>query len=125
MIRYHIEGGPVWMIPLSVIFVIIIGMVVSLAVTLIQRKPMPDSRLEMVRQLGLLALVWGVFSTVVGFYQAFDSLSKIDPPLPLEIIMGGLRVALITANYGMIIFLVALLAHLILKQVAKSQPHQR
>ncbi|MCU0345103.1 MAG: MotA/TolQ/ExbB proton channel family protein [Ignavibacterium sp.] len=97
------------MIPLTVLFIINLILIASLAIKGISKKSIQPLKLEFVRQIGMLALIWGILSTIIGLYQAFDSLSQIEEPLGLNIIMGGLRVALITAEYGMIIFLISLI----------------
>lgn len=120
MMKMHIEGGMNYMVPLTILFLFNLGIVVFLLFATFTKKKVSSFWLEMVRQVGGLALVWGVLSTIVGFYQAFDDLSKMDETVPFAMIMGGLRVALITANYGMIIFVISLTLYLGLRIMNKS-----
>jgi hypothetical protein len=111
MLDLHIEGGPTFMIPLTLLLLTNLGIIFFVLVS----KQTKTFLLEAIWHIGWLALVWGIFSTIIGFYQAFGDLSTMKEPLPLYIIMGGLKVALITALYGLIIFLISLLAYMSLK----------
>lgn len=120
MIKLHIEGGINYMAPLSLLFLINLALIIIAGISWMRNKAIGPVLLESIRQIGGLALVWGILSTIIGFYQAFDDLSKMSEALPLNVIMGGLRVALITAAYGMIIFSVSLAAHLGLRLVTRN-----
>lgn len=93
-------GGLPWMITLSLLLVIIIGLSIYVFIGNSERY----SRLnEWIKQVGGFALAFGAFSTLVAFFQAFRDLSVMS--VPFEHIMGGLQVALITVLYGFGIFL--------------------
>ncbi len=108
------------MTPLSFIFLIIIGLIGFAFVSAIQKKRINEKVLEFIRQLGGFALAWGTFGTIIGLYFAFKSLSEMSETLPLNVIMGGLKVGLITVIYGFIIFMVALAAFIGLQAVNKN-----
>lgn len=120
MLDFHITGGMPFMIPLSLLLVTNLGLIVILFSAAMQKKQLNSALLELVRQIGLLALVWGILSTVIGLYQAFGSLSQMTETLPLNVIMGGLQVALITAEYGLIIFVVSLVSHVVLRWLNRN-----
>ena len=67
-----------------------------------------------VKEIGLFALAFGFFGTILGLFQMFDALSS-EGPIPQEVICAGLKVNLITFIYGIIIYLVSLVVRVIQK----------
>jgi hypothetical protein len=120
MIDIHITGGPIFMVPLSILFLLNIAIIATVFVSSVLKKKPQPFWLEMIRQIGGLALVWGVFSTMIGLYFAFGDLSTMEETLPVYVIMGGLKVGLITSLYGLIICTVSLVAYLGLKILGKN-----
>ena len=120
MYEIHLEGGMPFMAPLSFIFLIIIGLIAFAVLSAIQKKRINEMILEFIRQLGGLALAFGTFGTIVGLYFAFKSLSEMKETLPLNVIMGGLKVGLITVIYGLVIFLISLVAFIGLQALNKN-----
>jgi len=120
MYEIHVEGGMPFMAPLSFIFLIIIGLIAFAVLSAIQKKRINEKILEFIRQLGGLALAFGTFGTIVGLYFAFKSLSEMKETLPLNVIMGGLKVGLITVIYGLVIFLISLVAFIGLQALNKN-----
>ena len=100
--EFHYIGGMPFMVLLSIVLLSIIGMI---ALTLVRGEGTGSIRVETIKHLGGFALAWGIFSTIVGLYQAFSDLSQMAEMIPLQHIMGGLKVALITVLYGFGIFL--------------------
>ena len=52
-----------------------------------------------VKEIGLFALAFGCFATILGLMQAFDAITA-SGPIPTEVLCAGLKVALITTIYG-------------------------
>ena len=103
---FMLQGATFFMHPLTLIFLINLGLIIFVIITRLQKKKLNKNILEAIRQLGGLALAWGLFSTLVGLFFAFDALAGMKETLPLYVIMGGLKVALITILYGLIIFMI-------------------
>ena len=61
-----------------------------------------------VKEIGIIALVFGVISFLIGFYIGAADISKAGE-LPPRIIWGGLQIAVITPIYGLIIYLASLI----------------
>ena len=117
---YHVMGGTEYMTPISltlIINLILIGLVIK---KLVQNKELNTKMLESIKQVGGLALALGAFGTITGFFQAFDALEKMSEVLPFQVIMGGLKVALITVIYGLIVFCFSMFIYIALKLTAKS-----
>ena len=113
----HLVGGPNFMFPLALLLLINLGLIGFVSIRTIQKKKYDSAILELIRQVGGLALAWGVFSTVIGLFFAFGALEEMKDTIPFEVIMGGLKVALITALYGMIIFIISLAAFIGLRMI--------
>jgi biopolymer transport protein ExbB/TolQ len=121
MFDLHVEGGMEFMLPLSVLFMVNLGVFAFVVFERLTKNVVNDTRLDIIRHLGMLALAFGVFGTVTGLMQAFGALSEIKETLPFYVIMGGLKVAMINVVYGLIIFLVSMLMVLVLRFFAKPQ----
>lgn len=71
-------------------------------------------RPKMVKVTGLMVLAFSVFSTVLGFYQAADCIVYAGG-MSQTVIWAGVRVALIPLLYGLIVYMVSLVARAINK----------
>jgi biopolymer transport protein ExbB/TolQ len=116
-ISLHFEGGPPYTFPLLFLLVLNIGIFIYILIAMIQKKQFNPKWLEALKQIGGLAAAYGTFGTLIGLFFAFDALEAMEVMIPLQVIMGGLKVALITVLYGLIIFCLSLLAYIILKLV--------
>lgn len=120
MYEIHLVGGPIFMFPLTLILLANLGLITFVLLSSIQKKKVHPNVLETIRQLGGLALAWGAFSTLIGLFFAFGSLEQLKDTVPFEVIMGGLKVGLITVIYGFIIFIISLIAFLGLRMINKN-----
>ena len=123
MYDIYVAGGTFFMHTLSLIFFINMGLTIFLVITRLQKKPFNRNILEAIRQVGGLALAWGALSTLVGLFFAFDALEGMKETLPLAVIMGGLKVALISIIYGLIIFIFSLISFIGLRSMANNSPN--
>jgi len=118
--EFYTSGGTIWMHPLTLCLIAIICLVIYVVLLQIQKKQIRLALVEAIKQIGVLALAWGTFSTIAGLFQAFDALEAIKEMLPFQVIMGGMKVALITVLYGLIIFCLSMVAYIILKLSIKN-----
>lgn len=65
-----------------------------------------------VKELGLAALVAGIFWLMYGLYQAFEAVS-LAGDISLTVVCGGLKVASLAPQYGMAVYLVSLIIRII------------
>ena len=63
--------------------------------------------LRFVKEVGLLALVVGILGQLIGLFEAFQALESMEVQASTAMIMGGLKVSMITTLYGLLIFIVA------------------
>ncbi len=111
----HVQGGMMFMAPLSMLFIINIGIFAYVLLAVIQKKQFNAKWLEAIKQIGGLAAAWGTWSTIFGLFQAFDAIEASADVIPFPVICGGLKVASLTVLYGLIIFCLSLLSFIILK----------
>jgi len=113
-------GGAPFMHPLTLFLIANSCIVIYVVVLLIQKKQIRLAFMESIKQIGVLAVAWGSFSSIFGFFQAFEALEEIKEVLPFQVIMGGMKVALLGVLFGLIVFCLSMLAYIILKLFVKN-----
>jgi hypothetical protein len=108
----NIQGGYPFMIPLNFLFVANMGLIAYAILTYIQEKQLNPKWLEGIKQIGGLAAAWGTWSTIIGLFFAFDAIEASKDVIPFPVICGGLKVAVITVLYGLIIYCHSLLGYI-------------
>lgn len=116
---FYISGGVIYMHPLTIILFLNIVLIGYVIYSQVQKNEIHAKWIETIQQLGGFALAWGAFSTLVGLFQAFGDLESSKEVLPFQVIMGGLKVALITTLYGFGVFHFSIFAVILLKLTKK------
>ncbi len=116
----YVAGGLEYMHVMTFILLLNMALIIYVAFFNAQKKVIHDKWIETIKQLGGFALAWGAFSTLIGLFQAFDSLEASKEVLPFQVIMGGLKVALITVLYGFCVFHFSIFAVIILRLTRKD-----
>ena len=98
--QLFVEGGLGWMIGISLFLIAL----------LIAAWKAP----RWVKEIGIGALVFAVFGTLMGLSQMFDALQQF-PDVGFGIICGGLKVTLIPTFYGLIVYFISLVIRVIKK----------
>jgi len=114
----HIMGGIQFM---SVLFIILLSVIVLSVIGFMQAyaRPIPNlTRMTnivlTIRFLGGFAAVWGILGQGIGIYEACIAIQEVQDVSP-ALLAGGFRVSMITALYGLIIFLVSRIFWYVLK----------
>lgn len=68
-----------------------------------------------VKEFGLLALILGILSMMVGLYSVADLIQASGYPVSFTLLCGGLRVGFIAPIYGMIVYALSLVVRIALK----------
>lgn len=68
-----------------------------------------------VKEFGLLALIIGFLSMMVGFYSVAEFIQATGEEVSFTLLCGGLRVAFICPIYGMIVYALSLILRIVLK----------
>lgn len=93
---HHVEGSMFFMAPLTFLFSINI----ILFIYIFLKKEFESNLVTAFKHIGLLIFAYGMFGTLVGFLQMFDALEAEKETLPLSVISGGVKVALLNVLYG-------------------------
>ncbi len=67
-----------------------------------------------VKELGLIAMAFGVVSMLLGFFQVCDAI-EMAGEVPQPVLCGGIKVGLIPVIYGMGIYIVSLILRIVQK----------
>ena len=97
-----IEGGYVFM---SIITLMLVGLFFAA-----WKAP------NWIKEIGVLALAFGILGTILGVMQAADYIrATADASFSSNVIWGGIKVALIPTAYGIIVYIVSLVLRVIKK----------
>ena len=99
--RLYVEGGAGFMTVITIFLILL----------LIAAWKAP----KWVKEIGLGALVAGVFASLLGLFQVFDVVQLFGDEVTFPILCGGLTVALIAVLYGLIVYFLSLIIRVIQK----------
>ena len=66
------------------------------------------AKLKHIRTIGSFALIFGIFSQLIGLYQAFGVIEEAGD-ISISLMMAGLKVSMIPTLYGITIFIISLI----------------
>ena len=98
--QLFVEGGLVWMIGISLFLIALF----------IAAWKAP----RWVKEIGIGALVFAIFGTLLGLAQVFEAIQMFGDISP-AVICAGLKVTLISTFYGLIVYFVSLIIRVIQK----------
>ena len=67
-----------------------------------------------VKEIGLMALVWGLIWALFGIYLGAENIERVGS-IPQGVLWGGIKITMISLFYGLIIYLVSLVIRIIQK----------
>lgn len=111
------EGSIYFMAPLTLLF----SVNIILFIYLLLKKDFESNFVVVFKQIGFLIFAFGMFGTLVGFLQMFDALESMKETLPLSVISGGVKVALLNVIYGAGYFCLSHTGYIIIKIVSKKK----
>ena len=115
LIDTYIAGGVEYMHPITLLFLFNLGVTGYIVFCRVTKKAFDRKWIESIKHASGLAVACGTLGTLAGLFMAFNALETIKEVLPFQVIMGGLKVALINVLYGLIIFFISMLAYMVLK----------
>ena len=98
--QLFVEGGLGWMIGISLFLIALF----------IAAWKAP----RWVKEIGVGALVYAIFGTLLGLSQIFDTVQMFGD-ISFAVICGGMKVALIPTFYGLIVYFISLVIRVIQK----------
>ena len=108
------EGGPLFMYTTLFILIVIIALLIR---GFIKPNTRPKT-ITLVSSISLFVLVWGFLGQMLGLISAFDAIEAAGDISP-SILAGGLKVAILSPLFGMIVFLIAKIGIIILNILKK------
>ena len=108
------EGGPMFMYTTLFILIVIIALLIR---GFIKPNTRPKT-ITLVSSISLFVLVWGFLGQMLGLISAFDAIEAAGDISP-SILAGGLKVAILSPLFGMIVFLIARIGIIILNLLKK------
>jgi biopolymer transport protein ExbB/TolQ len=112
MFKYFIEGGPLFMGMLSIVFLAVLVLSFTTGKAIVSEGK--TNGLSYIKSLGLFAFVLGMLGQFLGLFQAFEVIGQ-GMEISPQIFAMGLKVSSISSIYGMIIFLISYLLWFVLK----------
>jgi len=110
------DGGPV----ITYLILGILAIIIVLAVKAVLEKDFSKRSRSIIASLGWFVLAWGYLGRTFGLIMAFDNIAAAGEITPQNM-AGGLKMALVGPLCGLIAFLVARLAILLLQLKAKKE----
>lgn len=96
-----VSGGPVGMIIITLLFIALFFAA--------WKAP------AWVKEIGIAALVVGIFWTLLGQLQMADFIQGYDGDISKNVLAGGIKVSLIPVMYGLIVYFVSLVLRVLHK----------
>ena len=107
---FLVMGGLPFTLPLTALAVVVVLLAGRKAVDLFINMDQPPAALKRglntIVHLGGFSFALGVFAQAIGLYQALNAIEAAGDVSP-ALVMGGLKVSMITTVYGLGIFIVA------------------
>jgi flagellar motor component MotA len=114
---HHIEGSIHFMAPLTLLFAINL----ALFIFIIVKKSYHSTITEIIKHIGVLIFAFGIVGTIEGLFQMFDALEAMQETLPLSVISGGVKVALLNVLYGAAYFCISHAGYITIKFLGNKQ----
>ena len=107
---------------MGILTIILIAVVATAIYIFLQQKKEISKKLpvSLVKEIGIFGLVVGIFAQFLGLFDAFQAIEEIGSVSP-ALLIGGLKVSMITTLYGIFIFVIAWLLYFGLKLKADQE----
>ena len=110
LVDLFFQGGVLFMsiLTLLLILAIVVAFINGRAAIKDNQESLSEKRAKLayIRSIGSLALVVGVFGQLLGLISAFDSIEGAGG-ISTPMLMGGLKVSMISTLYGFLIFIIS------------------
>lgn len=117
LIDLFFQGGVLFMsvLTLLLILAIVVAFVNGRAVLSKDQEPLEEKRakLSYIKSIGTLAIIVGIFGQLLGLISAFDTIEGVGG-VSTPMLIGGLKVSMISTLYGFVIFILANIIWLVL-----------
>ena len=115
------EGGALYMGIITIVLIVMVAWAVYHFLPVLLKKEVAAvktrARLKHIKTIGSFALIFGIFSQLVGLYQAFSVIEEMNG-VSASLLMGGLKVSMVPTFYGIVIFMLSLILWIIMDYIA-------
>ena len=108
------EGGPLFMYTTLTLLIVIIALLIRGFL----KKEARQKTITLVSSISLFVLVWGFLGQMLGLITAFDAIEAAGDISP-SMLAGGLKIAILSPLFGMVVFLIARIGIIILNVLKK------
>lgn len=109
------EGGPLFMYTTLILLFVII----ALLVRAFTKRSENEKTIKLISSISLFVLVWGFLGQMIGLITAFDQIEAMGDVAP-SVLAGGIKVAILSPLFGMVVFLIARLGIIALTWTQKE-----
>tara|TARA_R110002073_G_scaffold279026_1_gene442787 strand:- start:17958 stop:18356 length:399 start_codon:yes stop_codon:yes gene_type:complete len=96
------EGGPLFMYTTLILLIVIVALIVKAFL----KKGKNTKEIKLISSISLFVLVWGFLGQMIGLIGAFDAIEAQGNVAP-SVLAGGIKVAILSPLFGMVVFLIA------------------
>lgn len=107
IIEWHIQGGIRYMLPLSILLIVLMIISVICIYRLKKKQHVPVWMTKGIRQIGLFSFFFGLLGQILGLSSGLGAIEAAGDISP-GILAGGLKVSFYPTTYGLLILLIAL-----------------
>jgi len=108
MAKLFYMGGPLFMGILTLLLLILILITILFLIRIVSGKSVSNNsfthQLSYLKSLGLFSAITGILGQLIGLMMAFSAIERVGDISP-QIVVGGLKVSMITSLYGIGIYL--------------------
>jgi len=109
------DGGPFFTYPTFLMLLVCIVLIVKALI----KGDAKGKTQKLISHISLFALVWGFLGQMIGLIGAFDSIQVVGNVSP-AVLAAGLKIALLSPVFGMVVFLIGRLGIIILNLMQKD-----
>ncbi len=109
---WFVMGGTLFMSLLTILLVIMLAVAIYFAITIASGKASEKKnfkeQLRYVKSLGLFTMITGILGQMIGLFSAFSAIEAAGDVSP-SMLMGGLKISMITSLTGVVIYLISII----------------
>ncbi|GAA0873098.1 hypothetical protein GCM10009117_22450 [Gangjinia marincola] len=94
------EGGPVFMWPIVIVFIVLVALFVRQLVSTADKQ----KTITLLSNISIFILSWGALGTVIGLIEAFDSIEGAGD-VSKGMMAGGIKLAFLTTVFSLVTFI--------------------
>lgn len=115
MLKLFSQGGLLFMGVLTLTLLSLLTIFIMAIIKKGEEKQLNQS-VQWLKSIGTLGLVIGILGQLIGLFSALSTI-EISQGISPVILLGGLKVSLITTLYGLLIYIIYLVCSMILKRI--------